>query len=266
MLQISPSSRSAARSDPRAGPRSGRRRPGLGLIGAGAFGAFCLPALARHFNVAVCDPRPDIGSLADVNGVRSVDLSEAAGRDIVLLCVPWRALEAVAAGIAPHLRPGALVVETCSIKVKPLEVLRAALPGHVRIVGTHPLFGPQSGRNGIAGLNIAVCETPGQSRAADRVARFLERRLALAVHRTSADEHDRQMAYVQGLTHTIAGAIAALDVPALDLTTNTWDHLMRMVETVRHDSDDLCRTIAVDNPHAGAVRARFLATAGAMTP
>lgn len=238
-----------------------RRRPTLGLIGAGAFGAFCLPYLARHFEVSVCDPRPDLADLARSHGVSAAGLSQTAACDIVLLAVPWRTLDTVARDIAAHLKPGALVVECCSIKVKPLKVLREALPDSVDIVGTHPLFGPQSGRNGVAGLNIAVCPVAGHTRAADRVARFLGTRLGLTVKRSSPEDHDRQMAYVQGLTHFLARSIAAMDVPPLDLTTNTWGHLMRMAETVRHDSDDLYRTIAVDNPYAEEVRERFLAAA-----
>ena len=248
-------------------------RPTLGLIGAGAFGAFALPHLTRHFDAVVSDPRPDIDTVAGRLGVPAVALEAAARCDVVVLAVPWRALEGVGAAIAPHLRPGTLVVETCSIKVRPLETLRDVLPGHVRLVGTHPLFGPQSGRTGITGLNIAVCAAPGRPPEdrdaarrsdgddADRVARFLGLRLGLTVLRVSAEEHDRQMAYVQGLTHFLARAIAAMDLPDLTLTTSTWGHLMRMAETVRHDSDDLYRTIAEDNPFAAGVRERFLAAA-----
>jgi prephenate dehydrogenase len=249
--------------------RPGRSKPGLGLIGAGAFGAFCIPHLKPHFDVHVTDPRPDTGDIAGLHGITAGDLAHAAAQDIVVLAVPWRALEDVAKAISAYLKPGALVVEVCSIKVRPLAVLSAALPASVDIIGTHPLFGPQSGRGGIAGLNIAVCGLPGHDRGARRVARFLNAAFGLNVTRTSAEEHDRQMAYVQGLTHLIARSIAATDVPPLALTTNTWDHLMRMVETVRYDSDELFRTITQDNPFAREVRETFagaLAAQGPCTP
>ncbi|MFC3133522.1 hypothetical protein ACFOHM_11125, partial [Microbaculum marinum] len=183
----------------------------------------------------------------------------------------WRSLAPLASRIGPLLKPGTLVVEVCSIKMKPLAVLAGCLPGSVDIVGTHPLFGPQSGRHGIAGLNVVVCTPPGRpgpraERAARRVAGLL-RSLGLSVIRTGADEHDRQMAYVQGLTHAIARAIAALEVPPLDMTTATWRHLMRMADMVGGDSDDLFRTITRDNPHAAAVRERFAAAlAGRCAP
>ncbi|MFX9058099.1 prephenate dehydrogenase/arogenate dehydrogenase family protein, partial [Acinetobacter baumannii] len=92
---------------------------------------------------------------------------------------------------APHLRPGALVVDVCSIKTRPLEILERALPPGVDLLGTHPLFGPESGRAGLAGLRIALC--PVRGRRAGQARRFL-RRLGLAVTVTTAAEHDRQMA------------------------------------------------------------------------
>ncbi len=229
-------------------------RPGIGLIGAGAFGGFCIPYLGRLGDLFICDPHRDLSTLSYEGAVRLTALAEAARQDVVVLAVPFSELRDVAEQIAPHLRPGAIVVDVCSIKVKPLAVLRAVLPDHVGIVGTHPLFGPQSGRNGIAGLPVAVCR--GHGRGLSRIVRAL-RRLELNVIVVSPEEHDRQMAYVQGLTHLLGRAIAALDLPAFPLATPTYDLLMRTSEMVRYDSDALFRTIMVENPYAAEARHRL---------
>ena len=159
-------------------------KPGLGLIGVGAFGQFCVSHLEPHFELTLHDPWRQLGT----------GLARAAAQDIVLLAVPWRTIAEVATEMAPHLRPGALVLDVCSIKVKPLALLAARLPGHVAIVGTHPLFGPQSGRDGIRGLRLSLCEVRGGR--APMVARFLRRRLGLDVIVTTPEAHDRQMASV----------------------------------------------------------------------
>jgi prephenate dehydrogenase len=141
------------------------------------------------------------------------------------------------------------------VKVAPLAVLAEVLPPHVAILGTHPLFGPQSGKAGIAGLRIALCPVRGvQARLA---ARFLRQAFGLQVLCTTPEEHDRQMAYVQGLTHIVSRIVLAMDVPPLEMRTTTFDHLTRMVDTVRHDSEALFRTIARDNPFAAEVRDSF---------
>lgn len=234
-------------------------RPRLAIVGAGMFGQFCIPHLRRFFEICVADPRPDLEAVCDRHGVAAADLAGAARQDIVLLAVPFAQLRAVARAIAPHVRPGALVIDVCSVKVKPLAILQEELPAHADIVGTHPLFGPQSGRDGIAGLRVAVC--PARGRRSRLVERFLRTRLGLAAAPMEAAEHDRQMAYVQGLTHLMARIVLAMDVPALEHKTATYAHLESMVGMVRHDSDALFRTILSDNPFAGAVMQSFATAA-----
>ena len=235
------------------------KRPSLGLIGAGAFGQFCIPHLARFFDLRLCDASPGVVAVAAQHDIEAVDLAEIAGQNVIILAVPLKALAEVARAIAPHLKPGALVIDVCSVKMKPLALLRESLPDFVEIIGTHPLFGPQSGRDGIAGLPIAIC---GGGAREKLLARFLREKLKLKVIRTSAEDHDRQMAHVQGLTHVIARAIVAMDLPTLALATPTFGHLMRMVDTVRHDSEELFRTIAAENPFVDQVKREFL---GAVT-
>ena len=62
-------------------------------------------------------------------------------------------LEPVLKEVAPFIKPGALVVDVASVKVKPTGWMEQHVPAHADIVGLHPLFGPQSGKNGIAGLS-----------------------------------------------------------------------------------------------------------------
>ncbi|WP_419900464.1 prephenate dehydrogenase/arogenate dehydrogenase family protein [Roseomonas sp. USHLN139] len=230
-----------------------RKRPQIGLIGLGAFGAFCLPHLERLGPVLGHDPaRPD-----------SAPLAEAASRPVVILAVPVARLAEAARAIAPHLRPGALVIEVCSIKTHPLAVLRAALPAHVELLGTHPLFGPQSGRDGIEGLRMVLCPGGAPSPRARLAARML-RRLGLAVVSMTPEEHDRQMAWVQGLTHLVARLVSGLEMPALPHTTASFDHLIRATAMVSQDSEALFRTITEDNPFVAEVKAQLLEKATAL--
>ena len=224
----------------------------IGLVGRGAFGTFARAHLARHFAVVAHDPAHDGASLA-----------EAAACPVVVLAVPLAALPDVARAIAPALLPGALVVDVCSVKSAPLALLDAILPEHADIVGTHPLFGPQSGRDGIAGLPVAVCPAR-RGRRRRLVARFLSETLALDAVVLGAEEHDRQMATVQGLTHLLARIVLEMGVGDTRLATPTFRHLLRMVDTVRHDSEALFRTILDSNPHAAAMRARFREAADAV--
>ena len=230
-------------------------KPSLSIIGVGAFGSLAAKHLASYVDLCLYDPQQDLKTFTAVGATIASSLAQAAASSIIVLAVPVQTLRSVLESIAPHIRPGTLVCDVASIKSGPTELMRQILPAHADIVGTHPLFGPQSGRNGISGLNIALCNVRGKRAAL--LHRFLKRHLGLSVFRISAEEHDRQMAYVQGLTHLIAKVIVSLDLPPFQLTTKTFEYMQSMVEMVRYDSDDLFRAIERENPFAVEAKNAF---------
>lgn len=235
----------------------------LGLIGFGAFGQLAAAALGRDFTIAAHDPAPGAGAAMQRLDVVPATMETVAACPIVVIAAPVSAFGEIAAIIAPHLAPGALVCDVGSVKMAPAAVLDAALPDHVRIVATHPLFGPQSARDGVAGRKIALCPLRGAS--ARPVARFLARRLGLEVIVTTPEQHDRELAVVQGLTHFVARAIAELGPPQTRMTTLSYERLMEAVAMVRHDAPEVYDAIERDNPFAAGVRADFLARLSALS-
>ena len=150
---------------PRIGPAAAG--PIVGLIGFGAFGHLMARELHPHATLLAWDPSPS-REAAERHGVRLATLAEVARSPVVVLATPVSRLSEAVAAVAPHLRPGALVLDVCSVKVGPAAIMERGLPAHVDIVATHPLFGPESGRAGVAGLRIAVC--PIRGRGAFRLA------------------------------------------------------------------------------------------------
>lgn len=239
-------------------PANTTGRPSLGIIGFGNFGRFAAAHLVRHFaEVVVHDPR-DVALALTLPGCTAVSLEQAASARKVLLAVPLTALRGVLDRVAPHLETGALVMDVASVKVRPLELMRERLPPHVDFVGTHPLFGPQSGAGGLRGLKIALCggRCPKQRRA--RLSAFLSERLQLQVFEVAPDEHDRQMAYVQALTHLLGWTFKGLNPPPTPLSTLAYDSLRHLADNVRDDSIELFHTIQRGNPFAAEVRQRFI--------
>jgi prephenate dehydrogenase len=231
-------------------------KPGtLAVIGAGSFGRFMIPHLAPHFSILANDPLEDIDALACRHGISPASLEEAARAEPIVLAVPIGEVGVIARKLAPLLQPRTLVVDVCSVKVEPLELLAEILPADCAIVGTHPLFGPNSCAAGIAGRKISVCEVRGGR--IDCVAAFLRDRLGLEVIVTTPEEHDRQLAVAQGLTHLLGRILVAMDLPRVDQTTPAFDHLQAMAGIVGAVSADLSRALAEHNPHASEIRRRF---------
>lgn len=235
----------------------------LGIIGAGAFGSLMAKHLAPHFDLVICDRETKkAAALARKCRARAGSLREAAGCGIVVLAVPVQQFGEVLPQIARRVQPGALVIDVASIKLKPAKLMKKTLPKSVDIVGTHPLFGPQSGKNGIRNLNIAVCDVRGNRAACVR--RFCRNKLGLRVFAVTPDAHDRELAYVQGLTHLIAKVVVALDLPRFKLTTRTYNYMDQMVEMVRYDSDELFRAIERENPYTELAKRAFFKAARAL--
>lgn len=234
------------------------RRVALGLFGFGAFGKLVARELADHFEITVCDPAYVGAVLDDGRAFPMRDIADTAQADIVVLAVPVARMAHACQQIAPHLRPGTLVVDVGSVKLAPMRAMADHLPDHVHILGTHPLFGPQSARDGIENRKIALC--PQQGNRARLAARFL-RQLGLEVIETTAEVHDRDAAMVQGLTHLIAKVLNDLGPLPDQMTTVSFDLLREAIGMVKDDPPTVLHAIEAANPFAAEVRNAFFTRA-----
>ncbi len=237
----------------------------MGVFGLGAFGQLLVRHLRPFFVLSACDPAPGAQAFAAREGLDLVPAKVCARADYVVLAVPVLQIGPLARAIAPHVRPGATIIDVASVKLGPAQQMAAALPAHVRLIGTHPLFGPQSAAHGIAGLKIALCPlrgaTPGRVR---RLQAFLQDQLHLDAFISNPDRHDRDMAMVQGLTHLIARVLDEMEPLPRRQTTRSFDYLLKAMELVRGDSEELFRAIERENPYAAQVRRRFFQLTGAL--
>jgi prephenate dehydrogenase len=234
----------------------------IGIMGFGAFGQLIARHIRPYFRLCAYDPAPGLQQMADRHGVTLTSLALAASCPVVVLAMPVARLREAVDAVAPHIRPGALVLDVGSVKVRPAEIMRRGLPEHTSIVATHPLFGPQSGREGIAGLKVALCSIRGRHCA--RVAAFLRGKLRLDVIMTTPEEHDREAAAVQGLTHLIAKVLVQMEPLPRRATTKSFNLLMEAVNMVRHDAPEVFEAIERGNPYASSVRRRFFEIASVL--
>ncbi|MBY0113681.1 MAG: prephenate dehydrogenase/arogenate dehydrogenase family protein [Phycisphaerales bacterium] len=231
----------------------------VSILGFGAFGRFMARHLTPHVAVSAFDREP---KAQDFDGVRHVSLAEAAAADAIVLAVPVQHMESLLRELAPHVnsrvtsRAGEspLVLDVASVKLKPVELMTRLLPPSVPIIATHPLFGPESGKLGIENLPLAFCPVRAEAALVNSVRSFLADTLRLRLIDSTPDEHDRQMAYVQGLTHLISRAVGEMRLPETPLATAAYERFLAMRSNLRADSWELFVTIERENPYAKAVR------------
>lgn len=234
----------------------------LGIIGAGAFGALAVAHLRPFFTIRIFDAKKDAQDVTRETGLVPASFEACAACDVVLLCVPVQETLTVANKLVNCLKPAALVIDVASVKVKPAAILATVLPDDVNIVCTHPLFGPQSAKNGLIGHKISVCHVRGDHTGS--VIGFLRDCLSLTVIETTPEEHDRELAYVQGLTHLVAKLFTSMRLESFQQTTKSFELLMEAISLVRFDSEELFAAIERENPYAAEARERFFAAAQAL--
>jgi len=234
----------------------------IGIVGFGAFGQLIAHHIRPYFPLWAYDPAPGLEPMAERHGVALTSFERVASCPIVVLATPVGRMQEVVEAVAPHVRPGSLVLDVGSVKVGPAEIMKQGLPEHAEIVAMHPLFGPQSARDGIAGLKIAVC--PVRGRRSLRTAAFLRRYLRLNVIMTTPEDHDREAATVQGLTHLIAKVLLQMEPLPTRMTTKSFDLLVEAVNMVRYDAPEVFEAIERANPYSLSVRRRFFELASVL--
>lgn len=227
----------------------------LGIIGFGSFGQFITPHLQPYFDISVYN-RSDKSEQAKALKVHYEPLEVVAAKDQVIVCVPVQFMEEMLKKIAPFVSKGAKIIDVSSVKVKPVQLMKKHLPKHCEIIATHPLFGPQSGKYGIEGLNMVLC--PGERRTTIELERFFRDTLKLKVLIRTPDVHDQQMAYVQALTHFVGRAVNEMDIPDVEQKTPAYQYLLDIKRNLGGDSYDLFLTIEQENPYARGVREQFI--------
>lgn len=230
-------------------------RKRLGLIGFGSFGQLAAAHLRDHFEVVAADHADRSGAAADLS-VEWGSAAEAAACPYVVLAVPVQSVAAALETIRDHLQPGALVIDVASVKSAPVSEMEALLPDHVEILGTHPMFGPQSAVEGLAGHRIVLC--PVRTQRLEEVRGFLEETFGLDVYVCDAETHDREIAQTQALAQFVGRALAQLEKSESPVRTPGYNLFREVAETVGEDSWELFEAIQNLNPYAADMRAELM--------
>lgn len=225
----------------------------VGIIGLGHFGQL----VARHIPEGV-EIRGFSRSNKAVPGVKSMSFAEVAQADIVILCVPLGSLASTLAQLADHLPATSLLVDVCSVKLRPAALIQEHLPNHHNILLTHPLFGPQSAAKGLQGHNLIVTKSSGT--LANEVLAYCDGALGLQILHMSSDEHDRAMAEIHALTFFLARGLGNLNLPAVPVMTPSFQMLLNLITFNSNETEELFQTIQQGNPYAAEIRERMIAS------
>jgi prephenate dehydrogenase len=196
-------------------------RPKVAIIGLGLIGSSIglgLGKESREFDIVGHDKSSDAASQAKKS--KAVDKTEwnliaaISNADLVILALPATAIRETLQAIAGELKPGAIVLDTASIKAPVQAWAAELLPDSVLFIGTNPVPIADSAGAAAARADLfqkatwAICPSPATAERAVKMAADLADRLGAQPLFLEALEHDSMLAGVEQLPAVISMALS----------------------------------------------------------
>lgn len=225
----------------------------IGIYGLGRFGSFWASLLSERHEVFGYNRTP----LTEMpKGVARVSEEELFNCEAVFFCVAISSFEETVKRTSRFMRPETVMFDTCSVKEFPAAVMSARVPSGVSIIATHPMFGPDSGRKGVSGLPLVYWPI----RAPEKTVLLWKEEfsaLGLRIVSKSPEEHDREAAYTQGVTHYIGRILKDLDLKPSEIATRGYEKLLEIIQQTCNDPYQLFVDLQLFNPYTADMRCRL---------
>ncbi|GFY99682.1 prephenate dehydrogenase family protein [Actinidia rufa] len=230
----------------------------IAVIGFGNFGQFLAKILIGQGHTVLAHSRSNYSDAAANLGAAffsdADDLCEE-HPEVILLCTSIISTEKVLRSLPlQRLKRSTLFVDVLSVKEFPKSLFMQILPVDFDILCTHPMFGPESGKNGWSGLTFVYDKVrigDEESRVL-RCQRFLDifAKEGCRMVEMSCAEHDRYAAGSQFITHTMGRVLEKLRLESTPVNTKGYETLLNLVENTASDSFDLYYGLFMYNKNA----------------
>ncbi|CAJ1378501.1 unnamed protein product [Effrenium voratum] len=232
----------------------------IGVIGFGTFGQFIAKKLAAENDVFATSREnySQVASHCNVTWCDSLDMLLDQNLDVLIISVSILSFEgmvrrlcnSLAARGADHASKRMLIVDVLSVKVHAKTTLLSLLPDTCDILCTHPMFGPQSGKHGWAGLPFVFERVRlTNARRCEEFLKWWERQGCRMVDMT-CELHDETAAGSQFVTHFTGRILERLSLRPTPINTKGFEGLLTLVENTTRDSFDLFFALYKFNPNS----------------
>lgn len=229
----------------------------VAILGHGRFGrAMSERLLEQECKVVAYDPVAEVP-----NDIRVADMASAvAAAELVVLAMPVSQIRPSLLKLKSMLRPNQIVMDVGSVKSGPAAWMEEILGDGIPWVATHPLFGPVSLARGERPLRVVICPNLQHPRTVQEVESFLGE-MGFDVSSLNPEQHDREMAASHALAFFVAkGFIDADLLLDSEFAPPSVRAIRRTLDSVQADAGQLFGTLHRDNPYAGEMRAKLLAS------
>jgi len=215
----------------------------VGIIGFGRFGKVLANILQRGFAIKAYDPKP----AGPFPGVQFLDLDTVLNEKVIFIAVPIRHFESVIADISTKLKKETTLIDVCSVKNYPVNIMLKILPDHIGVIATHPMFGPDSYMSN-SNLKMMINNTRDLYNQYSFWKRFFSDQ-SIQIIEMTPDQHDRLAAKTQGVTHFLGRMLKEFGIKKTNIDTQGFRDLLDLVGQTCNDTWELYADLQLYNPY-----------------
>lgn len=223
------------------------------IIGFGRFGELLAKLAFPIFDISIIDSSDERLNAAKQLGYCVSTLNDAVESDFIFLAVPISQIESTLVKLGPLLSKDQVVIDICSVKVYPTNLMKQYVP-KAQIIGTHPMFGPDSAKKGLEGLQVAMCPIRIEPSNLEIIKNFWEAQ-KVDVIQTTPEQHDQDMVYSLALTHTVSKIINGMNIPEITFKTRSFKAIHEVAVLSANDTDQLFHDMLFYNPYFSQMKA-----------
>lgn len=227
----------------------------MGLIGFGRFGQVIYDQLKDKLQIQIYDPFKSQEEAFE--NILFSTLAEVCRNPFIMLAVPVSAIDEVTKKMAKHFKGESIVMDACAVKQYPLKVMEKNFPEQIQILGSHPLFGPDSVRESLKGHLMVITPHRISKQNLQTVKSFWEY-FGIKVVEMSPEEQDRLMAWTLALTHFLGRGLNGLPLPETVVSTRDYQNLLQLMRKINRDTWELFHDMHRYNPYTREMRQMLL--------
>lgn len=232
----------------------------VAVIGYGSFGALLVGLLAQQHEVLVYEKNDISKNDLPESAKQITEIKDIKDCSAIFIATGLDSLRLVCESIKPFITKDMIVADVCSVKVEPAKTMHDVLGDSCQLLATHPLFGPQT----VLKFEDARGQKMVWHELSDgdfhNVRSIFEDTYGIEIVELKPEEHDKEMAWVHGLTFFTGRALLDMQPPSSTLGTNYYQKLIDLVAVEQQHSEELFMTIQRGNPYTDEIRQRFMDT------
>jgi arogenate dehydrogenase (NADP+) len=234
------------------------RKLKIGLIGFGNFGQFLAKRFVSSGSTVIATSITNYTSIANDLGVhyfKDADDFCEEHPDVVILCTSILSTEKTLRSFTiQRLKRNTLFCDVLSVKQFPKQLLLKLLPQDFDILCLHPMFGPDSGKKSWQDLplvfeKVRIGSEDTRTTRCNQLLKIFEKEGCRMVE-MSCEEHDRQAASSQFITHTVGRMLGTMELTETSISTKGYDSLRSLVDNTSNDSFELYYGLFMYNKNA----------------